>query len=79
MSHKKFFIFNAIGDIIWAVVVTLIGYYFGSRIPNIDHYIMLVIVGVVSISIISPLYHLVSKKIKQHKATNQKTDKPSKD
>jgi membrane-associated protein len=74
MSHKRFFIFNAIGDIAWAVIVILIGYYFGSRIPNIDHYIMLVIIGVVSISIASPLYHLASKKLKNRQFADKKSD-----
>ena len=40
MDYRKFFIFDAIGDIAWATVVTLIGYWFGSKIPNIDHYIL---------------------------------------
>ncbi len=65
MSHKKFFVFDAIGDIFWAVSVTLIGYFFGSRIPNIDHYIMFVIGGVVALTIAPTLYHLVQRQVKK--------------
>src|ERR1700733_1942106 len=38
MPRLKFFIYDAIGDVIWATIITLLGYWFGSRIPNIDHY-----------------------------------------
>lgn len=41
MSYKRFITYDAIGDIFWAVSVSLLGYYVGSRIPNIDHYILL--------------------------------------
>jgi len=58
MPYKKFFIFDAIGDIAWSVIVTLIGYWFGSRIPNIDHYILLAVVAVVVITLGPTLYHL---------------------
>ena len=40
MTYKKFVLYDAIGDIAWAIGITLVGYYFGSKIPDIDHYIM---------------------------------------
>src|ERR1044072_8016611 len=45
MDRKRFFIFDAIGDIAWAISMTLVGYYVGSKIPNIDHYILLAVAG----------------------------------
>lgn len=67
MTYKRFFIFDAIGDIAWAVSVTLIGYFFGSRIPNIDKYIMFVIGGVVALTIAPTLYHLIQRQINKNK------------
>ncbi len=58
MNYRKYFIYDFIGDSLWAVIVTLLGYYVGSRIPNIDHYILIVLVGVVVISLIPTFYHL---------------------
>ncbi len=58
MNYSKYFIFDFIGDTLWTVIVTLLGYYVGSRIPHIDNYILLVLVGVVVISLIPTLYHL---------------------
>ncbi|GAC1500572.1 MAG: VTT domain-containing protein [Candidatus Saccharimonadales bacterium] len=59
MNYKQFVIFDAIGDIAWAVIVTLIGYWFGSKIPNIDHYILLAVGGVMVITLGPSLYHLI--------------------
>ncbi len=58
MNYKQFFIFDAIGDTAWALSITLIGYWFGTKIPNLDHYILLAIAGVMIITLSPPLYHL---------------------
>ena len=58
MRYKLFVICDAIGDIAWATIVTLIGYWFGTRIPNIDHYILLAVAAVVVITLGPTLYHL---------------------
>ncbi|HSX07613.1 MAG TPA: DedA family protein [Candidatus Saccharimonadales bacterium] len=54
MPRPQFFLFDAIGDIVWAASVTLIGYWFGSKIPNLDHYILPVI-GVVVVASFGPM------------------------
>ncbi len=59
MDRKKFVFFDAIGDTAWAVVVTLLGYWFGSRIPNIDHYILPTILAVTVITFGPALYHII--------------------
>ncbi|MGH7238086.1 MAG: DedA family protein, partial [Candidatus Saccharimonadales bacterium] len=38
MPHGKFSLFDAIGDIAWAISVSLLGFYVGSKIPGLDHY-----------------------------------------
>jgi membrane-associated protein len=58
MDYRKFVIFDAIGDTAWAVVVTMLGYWFGQRIPNIDHYIVLAVVAVMLITLGPTIYHL---------------------
>jgi membrane-associated protein len=59
MNYKQFFVFDAIGDTAWAAIVTLIGYWFGTKIPNIDHYILLAVVGVMVFTLGPTIYHLV--------------------
>jgi len=59
MPRRQFFVYDAIGDISWAIIVTMLGYWFGSRIPNIDHY-LLPVVGLAILFSFSPMvYHLL--------------------
>lgn len=57
MPLKQFMIYDAIGDIAWTVIVTLSGYYIGSRIPGIEHYIEPVLIGIVLLFLVPTLYH----------------------
>lgn len=59
MHRRQFIIFDAIGDTAWAVLVTLIGYWFGRRIPNIDHYILGAVAAVMLITLGPAIYHLI--------------------
>lgn len=59
MNYAKFAIFDAIGDIAWAIIVTLIGYWFGTKIPNIDHYVLLAVGAVVIITLGPTFYHVI--------------------
>src|SRR6185312_8358739 len=68
MNYKKFFAFDAIGDIAWAIIVTLIGYWFGRKIPNIDHYILLAVTAVVIITLGPTIYHLGKAYLEKRRA-----------
>ncbi len=46
MRYKTFFIYNAVGAIIWCAGLILVGDFLGTRIKNIDAYI-LPIVGII--------------------------------
>jgi membrane-associated protein len=59
MPYKKFVLYDAIGDITWAVVVTMVGYWFGTKIPNIDHYILAAVGAVMLITLGPTIYHIV--------------------
>jgi len=82
MDRRKFVMYDIIGVVSWSAIVTLVGYWFGSKIPNIDHYILLFIGGAIVITCGPMLWHLfvnkrfwaaVGKKIKQLKR-DKKTD-----
>ncbi|MEI9914040.1 MAG: DedA family protein [Candidatus Saccharibacteria bacterium] len=65
MPYKKFLIFDAIGDTSWAIALTLLGYYLGRKIPNIDHYVLYAVAFVVIASITPTIYHLVRQSYKK--------------
>jgi membrane-associated protein len=59
MKYKLFVPFDAIGCTAWAISVTLVGYWFGGKIPNIDRYIVLAVVAVMIITLGPTIYHVV--------------------
>ncbi len=59
MSRRRFFTFNIIGGILWGAGMPLLGYYIGSKIPGLDHYIEYVIISVVLLSLLLAFGHLL--------------------
>ena len=79
MNLKQFMIYDAIGDIAWAVIVTLAGYYIGSRIPGVEHYIEPVLIVIVLAFLFPTLYHVLKDpKIRASIAKSFKRDKNDK-
>lgn len=62
MNRAQFVVFDAIGDSAWAIIVTLLGYFVGSRIPNIDHYFLLAVAAATLFTFGPLLYHLATDK-----------------
>jgi membrane-associated protein len=61
MRYKDFLIYNFIGALIWAVGVTVLGYFLGSTIPNIDQYLIPIILLIVLASVIPPAIHFLKE------------------
>jgi len=59
MPRKLFILFDAIGDIAWTLLVTLLGYYVGSKIPHVERYIEPVLILVVLVFLAPTIYHLL--------------------
>lgn len=57
MPRNQFMFYDAVGDIAWTLVVTLLGYFVGSRIPSIEQYIEPILLLVVLATLIPTLYH----------------------
>lgn len=57
MDYKQFVIYDAIGDTAWAASITLLGYYVGSRIPGVEHYIEPVLIGIILVTLLPTIYH----------------------
>ena len=59
MDRRKFFAYNVIGAILWATSVTLLGYFIGSKIPQIGEYLEYALLAVIVLSFAPALYHIV--------------------
>lgn len=62
MPRQKFMLYNVSGAILWGAGMPLLGYFVGNRIPGLDKYIEIVIVGVVLLSILLAFWHLLKDK-----------------
>lgn len=58
MPYLRFVLFDAIGDIAWALAITLLGFFVGSRIPGIEKLIDPLLVAVVVIFLAPTLWHI---------------------
>jgi len=62
MQYKKFLSYNIIGGTIWSVGLTLGGYFLGQSIPNIDHYILPIILVIIIVSVIPAVSEIVKSR-----------------
>ncbi|HMR55119.1 MAG TPA: VTT domain-containing protein [Candidatus Doudnabacteria bacterium] len=56
MNYGKFLFYNISGGVLWVFSVTLLGYYLGIKVENIDKYIIPGVIVIVLLSI-SPYIH----------------------
>lgn len=56
MQYRRFVFFNLFGAVLWAIGVTLSGFYLGNLIPDVDKY-LLPIVGLIIIASVLPAVH----------------------
>ncbi|MFA6253828.1 MAG: VTT domain-containing protein [Candidatus Paceibacterota bacterium] len=59
MNYQKFFFFNILGGLLWTFGLTLAGYYLGRVIPNVDQYIIPIVILIIFLSILPGLVHLL--------------------
>ena len=71
MDHKKFFLFNAAGGILWTFSVTLLGYFLGNvlinelKIKDIDMVIIPIVLLIVILSVLPAIIELLKTKEKR--------------
>lgn len=59
MQYKRFVMFNLVGGILWAIGVTLTGFYLGGLVPDVDKYLLPIIGLIVVASILPALRHML--------------------
>lgn len=69
MDRRKFMFYNIIGAVTWCVSITMLGYWLGSKIPNIDKYILPVILLATLFTFGPPLIHVWRDRRKTKKIT----------
>jgi len=65
MSYAKFLSYNVVGGVAWVASMTLIGYFLGRSVPNIEKHLHLVLAVVIVISFLPIAYEILSAKKKK--------------
>lgn len=62
MRYPRFLAFNLVGGFLWTATMTYLGYLLGTKIDNIDHYVLPVIAVILVLSLAPPVIHLLKDK-----------------
>ena len=58
MDHKKFTFYNFIGGTVWVWSMVIGGYFLGSIVPNVDKYILPIVLVIIVVSVAPAIWHL---------------------
>lgn len=61
MDYQTFLTYNIIGGLIWGAGLTLAGYFLGVWVPNIDQYLIPIILAIIVVSFIPVIKHFLIK------------------
>ncbi|MBI2552775.1 VTT domain-containing protein [Candidatus Uhrbacteria bacterium] len=62
MRYSTFFMYNVIGGALWAIGMSMLGFFLGSVVPNIDRYLLPIIVGIIFLSVLPSIIHILRDK-----------------
>lgn len=65
MNYFSFLSFNIIGGILWAIGLTLSGFFLGRLIPDVDRYLIPIIIGIIILSVLPQIIHLLKERNKR--------------
>jgi membrane-associated protein len=58
MKYSVFFAYNIVGGAVWTFGLCLLGYFLGRAIPDVDRYLLPIILAIVAVSVLPSLFHL---------------------
>lgn len=61
MNYAKFTLFNIVGGVLWAGGLTLGGYWLGSKVQNVDKYLLPIIALIILLSILPGIVHMLKE------------------
>jgi membrane-associated protein len=67
MHYPTFLTYNLLGGLLWTVTLPLLGYFLGRLIPDVDRYLLPVIVLIVVVSLLPSAWHLYRERRQQKK------------
>lgn len=65
MKYRTFLLFNVVGGVLWSTVMIFLGFGLGSVVPNLDRYLLPIVLGIIVLSFVP----IVIEWIKHKKGT----------
>lgn len=62
MRYRDFFFYNLVGGLMWGLGMPLLGYFLGSTIPNVDRYLVPLVLFIIVASMLPPIVHVLKEK-----------------
>lgn len=62
MDKRTFWFYNIMGAVIWVTSVTILGYMLGERVPNIDKYLLPIVLCATLVSFAPTIVHIIRDK-----------------
>ncbi len=63
MHYQTFILYNVVGGILWAIGITMLGFFLGQFIPaeTMDKYLLIIIMIIVAISVLPAVWHILKE------------------
>ena len=62
MHYRTFMSYNLIGGFAWTFGITILGYYLGNLIPDVDKYLLPIVLLIIVISLAPSVIHLIQER-----------------
>jgi membrane-associated protein len=62
MPYRRFFTFNALGGLLWGILLPTLGYTLGKTVPSIDKYLLPAVLLIIVLSALPVLFHYQKSK-----------------
>jgi membrane-associated protein len=63
MNYRTFIAYNLIGGLFWTIGITLLGYFLGQVIPDVDKYLLPIVLVIILVSISPSILHLYQERV----------------
>jgi membrane-associated protein len=62
MSYRRFLFWNVLGGLGWSLGVTIAGFFLGSIIPDVDKYLIPIVLLIIVVSALPPVIHFYKER-----------------
>ena len=62
MHYRTFLSFNIFGGLLWAAGMTLLGFFLGSAIPDVDNYLLPIVMVIIIASVLPGVIHFLKER-----------------